>query len=216
MQRFFIFVLLAFILMQCKFQNRSSENNIDAELKPKTEEEILAEKKAREDSIKNAEFELMQKTAFGKLTFGMDKTDAETSTENTQLLGKHNYKVQNSFNANSELYEVALISENEKAVHFDDLLKSKYTNLYKIIETKYGKPMKKGVYPSIFEVQESGSYIIDKWELGDKQIQLGVKENSLNSYCAFSKIFSKKMADEEKLRLRNNKNKDIIEAAEKF
>jgi hypothetical protein len=54
------------------------------------------------------------------------------------------------------------------------------------------------------------------WETGTKQINLGLQENAINSFSVVCDIFDKNMDDAETLRLKNLKNKDIIEAADKF
>lgn len=218
MKRYFLLLISVFLLSQCGFIKKKNQNEPVSEpvQTVKTQEEIQAIEKARADSIENAEYNLMQKTAFGNLIFGMPKTQAETANEKRQLLGKYSYNFQNLFNGNDELYAVILNSDGEKAIAFDSGLKAKYNNLYKIIETKYGKSTEKREYPSIFEVQEVGNYWVDKWELGNKQIHLGIKENALNSYSVASKIFDKKMEDDEAKRLNDLKNKDVIQASEKF
>jgi len=217
MKRIILTLLTVFLLIQCNFiKNKKSETPEEPEQKVKTQEEIAADEKARADSIKNAEYEMMQKTAFGDLRFGMQKNEAESINSKKQQLGKYNYNFQNLYNGDNELYAVMMNSDGEKAISFDDALKNKYNNLYKIIETKYGSSTARREFPSIFEVQESKSYWVNKWDLGNKQIVLGIKENSLNNYAVYSKISDLPMQEAEAKRLNDIKNKDVIEAAEKF
>jgi hypothetical protein len=214
----FLISFFALLFSQCGLVNnkKQKEDKTAQHAVVKTQEELIAEEKLRLDSIENAAYGLMQKTAFGDLMFGMNKDQVELTNEKRQLLGKYNYNVGNLFNGDSELYSVIISSDGVRAVGFDTDLRSRYSNLYKIVKTKYGESNSKRNFPSIFDVQKTGRYWIDKWELGTKQIQLGIKENNLNSYSVTSKIFDVNMEEIELQRLRDIKNKDVIDASKKF
>ena len=83
----------AFLLVQCGLINKNKQKeNIVSETPPvKTAEQLAAEEKLRQDSVENAAFELMQKTAFGELIFGMDKEQVEKLNEKRQVLGNYSY-----------------------------------------------------------------------------------------------------------------------------
>jgi hypothetical protein len=206
------------IFTQCNFLQKKENNPNTSEQLPKekTPDEILAEEKARQDSIDNAAFELIQKTAFNNLMFGMEKDTVEQLNETRQMLGKYYYNFNYSFNGENKLYKVRISSEGVQVIKFDSDLKSRYQNLVQIIQTKYGKPVTSRDYPSIFDVQKSKKYLMNQWEIGIKQINLALQENAMNSYSVSCEIFDKNLNEAELQRLKDVKNHDVIEAAEKF
>ncbi len=205
---FFLF----FIFVKCSF---SPQKEAQVKLE-KTPEQLQAEEQARQDSIESAAFEQMQKTAFAGFTFGMKETEAEDINPGKEKLGKFNYRFSPQFDGNDELYKLTLSSEGVKTIKFETDLLVNYNNLYKIVETRYGKPLASKKFPSIFDVQSSKKYLMSKWEQGTKNIQISLVENSLNSYAVVCDIFDKNMSEAEKERLYKLKNKDVLDAAEKF
>lgn len=208
---------LVFLFVQCDFISGKKQKE-EPVPKPvvKTAKELFAEEKAREDSIENAEFEKMQKTAFGDVMFGMIKDSVFNLNEERQHLGKYDYNFSYSFNNEDKLYKLKLTSGAVRAIQFDSDLNNRYQNLFRIIQTKYGEPLSQKEYPSIFDVQNNKKYQISKWEKGTKQISVGVQETGKNSYSAFCEILDKNMTEAELERQKNLKNKDIIEASSKF
>lgn len=211
-------LLLVVLFTQCGLiSNKKQKQEVKNEPEVvKTQEEILAEEKMRQDSIENAALELIQKKAFGDLIFGMEKELVEKTNEKRQLLGKYNYNFSYSFNENDELYKLKISSDGVKAIQFESDLKSRYQNLYQIIKTKYGEPLSNRKFPSIFDVQNSKKYQLNNWEAGTKQINLGLQENGTNSYSVICEIFDKNMNESETNRLRDAKNSDVIESSKKF
>ena len=209
--------LVLFLNVQCRFNSSKKKGEeTTPEKEVKTTEQLMAEEKARQDSAKNAEIEIVQKTAFGNLMFGMEKDSVEEFNEKRQLVGKYNYNFSYSFNGENQLYKVKLSSDVVKVIQFDTDLKNNYLNLLKILEAQYGKPLISKNYPSVFDVQENKKYEINRWEIGVKQINLALQENGLNSYSATCEILDKNMEEIENQRLKNLKNKDIIEASKRF
>jgi len=206
------------IFTQCNFLQKKENNPKTSEQLPKekTPDEILAEEKARQDSIDNAAFELIQKTAFNNLMFGMEKDTVEQLNETRQMLGKYYYNFNYSFDSENKLFKVRISSDGVKAIKFDTDLKSRYQYLVLIIQTKYGEPVTSRDYPSIFDVQNSKKYLMNQWEIGIKQINLALQENEMNSYSVSCEIFDKNLNEAELQRLKDVKNHDVIEAAEKF
>lgn len=215
---FYLFFPLIFLFTQCGIilNKKPKEEIVTTQENVKTPEELLAEEKAKQDSIENAEFELMQKTAFGDLIFGMSKEETEQKNERRQQLGKYSYNFNYNFNSNNQLFKVRLNSDEVKAIQFDTELKNRYQNLFQIVSSKYGGPSLNRNFPSIFDVQKSKKYKMSQWEKGTKQIQLFLQEKDLNSYLATCEILDKNMNEEEIQRLNNLKNNDVIEAANKF
>ena len=212
------FLSIALLFSSCNFINKIKEK-LKSQQKieiVKSEEQIAEEIKAKEDSIKNAEFEQVQKNALGDLTFGMSKDLIQQENKTSEKLGNHTYNLNYAYNGDNQLYSLKLKSYSNKAINYDTSLKSSYHNLRKIIKLKYGEPKSSKPYPSIFDVQKKGTYWIDSWEIGRKQIKLGLKENSLNSYSTVCQITDKNMEELENERQYKLKNKDVIEAAEKF
>lgn len=154
--------------------------------------------------------------AYGNLYFGMKKAEVAQKNENRQQLGKYEYNFSYDFNGDSVLFRVKIFSDGVKVIGYDTTLKNLYRNLVQIVETRYGKPGKQNGFPSVFDVQNQGKYTTDNWELGNKQIDISIRENALNSYSVVCEITHKQMAVAEKTRLKNEKNKEVIEASKKF
>lgn len=219
MKKHVLYILLfVFFLIGCKTFNK--KNTDEPEIKSAEVLNLLekegSEQKPRQDSIVNSKFEKMQMTAFGDLVFGMNKNQVEQNNENRQKLGKYLYNFTYSFDESDRLYEVILSSDPDKAINFDGQLKSKLNNLSSVVKTKYGQPARDLQYPSIFDVQETGNYFISEWDFEGKQIQLGLKENALNSYSVICNITDINLKENALKRLQDDKNRDIIDASEKF
>lgn len=211
---YFLLVMLLILFSQCGLNRKKSQNQ-----EPQIQTENLQtniDSVSNIDSLENFQVAQNQNKAFGSLNFGMVKNEVENENEKRQLLGKYNYNFKYKYNDKNGLYSIIIISDPEKALNYDSGLKEKYANLSKIITIKYGEPKINSPYPSIFEVQNSKIFTTQKWEDGAKQIHLGMKENSLDSYCVVCTIFDSNLEKEEKQRLYNLKNKDIIDASEKF
>ncbi|WP_346862073.1 hypothetical protein [uncultured Draconibacterium sp.] len=207
-----VLLLVALLFTYCNFSDKTRENAAQE----RTPEELWKEEKAKQDSIDNLVYDKMQKTAFGDFVFGMNKTQVAELNVEKEKLGKYNYSLSPRFTNQDELYQLTLKSSGVKAIKFESDLSGNYTNLFKIIETRYGAPLMQKKFPSVFDVQESNKYLMSKWEQGTKIIAISLVENNLNSYAVVCDIFDSNMSAAEKERLNKFKNKDITEAAEKF
>lgn len=154
--------------------------------------------------------------AYGNLYFRMKKSEVESINEPRQKLGKYEYKFGYGFNGDSALFKVIIKSDGVKVISYDTELSAMYRNLVQIIETRYGSPKTHLKFPSVFDVQQSRKYKLDEWDTGAKQIQIFLIENNLNSYSVICEISNKQMTEAEILRLKNLKNKDVIDASKKF
>ncbi|WP_346858569.1 hypothetical protein [uncultured Draconibacterium sp.] len=207
-----VLLLVALLFTYCNFSDKTRENAVQE----RTPEELWKEEKAKQDSIDNLVYDKMQKTAFGDFVFGMNKTQVAELNIESEKLGKYNYSLSPRFTNQDELYQLTLTSSGVKAIKFESDLSGNYTNLFKIIEIRYGAPLMQKKFPSVFDVQESKKYVMSKWEQGTKIIAISLVENNLNSYAVVCDIFDSNMSAAEKERLNKLKNKDITEAAEKF
>jgi hypothetical protein len=207
-----VLLLVALLFTHCNFSDKKKENAVQE----KTPEELWEAEKAKQDSIDNLVYDKMQKTAFGDFVFGMNKTEVAELNINKEKLGKYDYFLSPRFTNKDELYQLTLKSSGVKAIKFESDLSGRYTNLFKIIETRYGAPLMQKKFPSVFDVQESNKYLMSKWEQGTKIISISLVENNLNNYAVVCDIFDSNMSATEKDRLNRLKNKDITEAAEKF
>ncbi len=212
------FICLFFLCTSCGMLNKNKDKDSEKSSEEITlsPEEIAALEQAKLDSIKKAEFELTEKTAIGDVQFGMYKQEVEGLSVKKQKLGKYSFNSTNIYNGDGQLYSLVLDSNPEKAINYDNGLKSKYYNLHKILSIKYGEPKTNTGFPSIFDVQKTGIYWINKWQFGTKEIKLGIKEHALNSYTVRCKITDSEMQQEEVDRLQKIKDKDYIEAAKKL
>ncbi|WP_346855103.1 hypothetical protein [uncultured Draconibacterium sp.] len=207
-----ILLLVALLFTHCNFSDKKNENK-EVE---KTPEELWEEEKAKQDSIDNLVYDKMQKTAFSDFMFGMNKAEVAELNVEKEKLGKYDYSLSTRFTDKDELYQLTLTSSGIKAIKFDTDLSARYSNLFKIIETRYGTPLMQKKFPSVFDVQESKKYVMSKWEQGTKIIAISLVENNPNNYTVVCDIFDSNMSAAEKERLNKFKNKDITEAAEKF
>jgi hypothetical protein len=167
------------------------------------------------DSVSTADT-LKYMQAYGDLYFGMKRAAVEQKNKEIQKLGKYEYNFSYCFNGDSMLYKVIIKSDGIKVINYDSDLKNLYRNLYQIIETRYGEPAKRNEYPSIFDVQQTKKYTLDRWQTGSKQINLALNENAMNNYSVLCEILDSVMFKTEQKRLKDLKNRDITEAAEKF
>lgn len=156
------------------------------------------------------------KHAFDKLEFGMHADEVRTLITPTLKLGKYNYRLTFLYNQNKELYALHIKSAEVKAIQYEGDLQALYMNLCRIISEKYGNRKSCRQLPSIFDVMNAGTYYTNKWDSGEKSIKLGVVQTQLNGYLVQCKISHTEMEKEEKERLYKIKNKDIIDASEKF
>ena len=175
------------------------------------------------DSASPAKTELNAKSAsdssllaYGDLYFGMEKSEVAKKNENRQQLGKYEYNFSYDFNGDGVLFRVKIFSDGVKVIDYDTTLKNLYRNLVQIVEARYRKTGNHNGFPSVFDVQGLGKYTTDNWEFGNKQIDISLRENALNSYSVVCEITHKQMFETEKTRLNNEKNKDVIEASKKF
>lgn len=210
-------IVLILLFASCNpFVKKQKEEAPTDTLHVKTADELLAEEKARQDSIEQARYEQMQQTPFGDLRFGMNKEATVAANEKRQKLGKYSYNFSYSFTPDDQLYKVRIVSDEVKAIRYDSDLKANYQNLLKIISNKYGQPATKHEYPSIFDVQDAKKYSMNNWTEGRKQIQLSLVGNDIDSYVVRCEISDQNMSSAEQERLKNEKNRDVIEASEKF
>ncbi len=210
-------VLLFLIVTACNpFIKKQNDKQANDSEPIKTAEQIQAEEKARQDSIAMAEYELMQQTPFGDLRFGMSKDEVNQKNERRQNLGKFPYNFSYAFTPDDQLYRLKISSDGIKTIRFDSDLKANYQNLFKIISTKYGEPESRHEFPSIFDVQDVKKFSMNNWTEGTKEIRISLLENEMNSYSAICEIADLDMTRAEQERISKAKNKDVIEASEKF
>jgi hypothetical protein len=146
----------------------------------------------------------------------MKINDVKRLNKNPQKLGKFEYNFTYFFNGNRELYGLILFSGPVKTIQYEDGLQGPYSNLFSIISIKHGKPSGPKAIPSIFEVMNAGTYWINKWKKGDKEIKLGIRQRKEDSFEVICKIINIPMEKAENKRLYRIKNKDILKAADKF
>lgn len=201
----YILILMLSILSSCSF---SDEKQVEKE-----EEEITEDTIVQSVEIFS---EVIPDYAFGRLEFGMTKEQVAELNPYRQLLGKHYYNFSYSYNGSGELYKISIFSDAVKAVEYETGTGGKYYNLHQIISMKHGDPTGSRYVPSIFDVMNSGTLWINKWVSGKREIRLGIRERKLDSYDVLCTITETEMEKKESERLFRIRNKDIIEASEKF
>lgn len=164
-----LIVFTVFFFSQCGLIDNKNRKRLECLclLLKKTQEHILAEEKIRQDRFENVALELIEKTAFGELVFGMEKELVERINEKKQLLVKFNSSFANSFNDESKLNKLKIKSKDVKAIYFDTNLKDMCQNLYEIIKTKCGEPSTSQKFPSIFDVQNNKQMRTIHWGNGN-------------------------------------------------
>jgi hypothetical protein len=201
----FILILMLSILSSCSF---SDEKQVEKEEEEITEDTIV-------QSVEIIS-EVIPDYAFGRLEFGMPKEQVAELNADRQLLGKHNYNFSYSYNGDGELYRITIFSDATKAITFESEIGGRYYNLHKIISMKHGDPTGSRYVPSIFDVMNAGILWMNNWVSDKKEIRLGIRERKLDSYdviCTITETEMEKMENERLFRIRN---KDVIEASEKF
>jgi hypothetical protein len=215
-----LFILsLIFVFYSC---NTNSENLKSESAEDSTEIHTLADTLISKDSASNQtditeEYsENVPNLAFGRLTFGMTLNDVKRLNKNPQKLGKYTYNFTYFFNGSRELYGLTLFSNSVKTIQYEDGLQGPYSNLFNIISIKYGKPSGPKAVPSVFEVMDAGIYWTNKWKMGEKEIKLGIRQRKQDSFDVICRIMNIPMEKAENKRIYRIKNKDILQAADKF
>ena len=168
------------------------------------------------DTSKNSVDQVETSFAYGMVKFGMSKTEVEACNAKKQRLVHYTYHFTYSFNNKGQLYAIYIHSEPEKAIYYETRLQSKYDNLCRIVSEKYGNKKQCGQLPSIFDVMNSKTMYVVKWQLTEKRIQIGVSQKQLDAYTAFCKISHTVMEKEAIEYEYTKKNKKWKEASEKF
>ena len=168
------------------------------------------------DTAKNADDQAETSYAYGRVRFGMSKTEVEACNAKKQRLVHYTYHFTYSFNNRGELYAIYIHSDPEKAIYYETRLQRKYDNLCRIVSEKYGNKNQCGQLPSIFDVMNSKTMYVVKWQLAEKRIQIGVSQKQLDAYTAFCKISHPVMEKEALEYEYTKKNKKWKEASEKF
>ena len=208
-----ILLLFMHITSSCNFLKEKHESLIDFIKKRMSGTETSHETSHESNETDN---DIMMIHAFGQLYFGMEQSEVSQLNENRQRLGKHDYNFSYSYDGDGRLYELTVYSDQTKALTYETGIAGKYHNLYDIISMKYGKPSGSKYVPSIFDVMDAGTIWINQWQLEGKELILGVRERRYDSYDVVCRITELEMDQQEKERLFKVKNKDKIEASDKF
>lgn len=207
-----ILLFIIFVVSACDFVNNAKSKLLNSTSQKPLAKSTLVEASADTIQVSTPP----RKKAFGNLYFGMPENEVKEKNEQRQKLGKYTYNFSYRFNGDNQLYAVTLLSNPVNTLHYDMELKNNYNNLSRILNEKFGKASFNTGYPSLFDVQNTRALVAQKWNDNDRQIQLGIRENKRDSYSVFCKIVDSEMDKQERERLYKLKNKDIIDAAEKF
>ena len=154
--------------------------------------------------------------AFDTFRYGMDKKTVTASARKNMKLGNYNYNIQYIFDHRDRLYQVVITSGPVQVIRYEADLDALYKNLYDVIAFKYDKPKGPRGIPSVFDVLNARTYWINRWEPEGKRIQLGLQEKEMNALRVICKMTQPELEKEEKEYQFRLKNKDKLEAAEKF
>lgn len=217
-----VLFLLKMILCSCSKDNNKgssisqSENSkqVSVEKSENFKDSVFFKKASKLDSA-NATLSDSSNIAFGKVFWGMNQSEVNQLNKKIQKLGKYSYSFSYSYNSEGKLYSIYIFSNPEQVISYE-AIGAKYYNLYNIVSIKYGRPSGPKAVPSIFDVMNAGTYWINKWNNGNKEIKLGIRERKLDSYEVLCKITNLKMNEEELSHRYKIKNKDVLKASEKF
>jgi hypothetical protein len=154
--------------------------------------------------------------AFDTFRYGMDKKTVTASARKNMKLGNYKYDMQYVFDHRDRLYQVVITSGSVQVIRYEADLDALYKNLYDVIAFKYDKPKGPRAMPSVFDVLNARTYWINRWEPDGKRIQLGLQEREMNALRVICKMTQPDLEKEEKEYQFRVKNKDKLEAAEKF
>lgn len=136
------------------------------------------------------------KIAFGSIRLGMSKKSFDSlpyeERSNVQTIADLEYFLNPYFDNNDKLYMVVIESGKRNATLIDTELKKKALNLGNVISKKYYAYEKYlSEYPSILDVKSGTVKFYEKWEIGDKRINLGLSEMGNESlYYIYCEIYS--------------------------
>lgn len=222
--------LLAFGLVSCRKDNFSpakvmpenadtfSQIESPAESLDTTWQPSFSDTTVTEDTmtLSSSQDEGLKNFAYGNLTFGMSPQEVKEANAGKQKLADYHYNFTYRYNNRKQLYAIYLYSEPEKVIYYETRLQDKYSNLCRIIAEKYGHKNKCVTLPSIFEVMNSQTLYLSKWQTADKKIQLGIQQDQLDAYRVVCKISHPAMEEVAKKEKYNRDNKKWIDASEKF
>lgn len=154
--------------------------------------------------------------AFDQLYFRMSSKEVDSLGDKRSVLGKYPYHFNYTLNQLDELYSITIYSQEVRSIEYETTLQAIHHNLCRIISERYGKKENCGTLPSLFDVMNAGSLTTQQWKVDAKTINLGIRHTQPNGFIVRCRIFHDLMEKEEQARLYKIKNKDIIEAADKF
>jgi hypothetical protein len=163
-----------------------------AEAKQKEIERI---EKARQDSIINVE----QEKVIGDIKFGMKKIEvnqkiskfkSETArpyeivgtTFYDYYIGEYKYFQILDFYYQTKLYEIFIQGNPINWEKFENEIQKQINFISEVIKQKYGPPTFQKILDPIYNLQKGYSYLINRWEIGVKTIEIQVEDNG-TYYC---------------------------------
>lgn len=131
-------------------------------------------------------------------------------------IGNETYEVKLLFD-NDELFCVVFSKYYENANYLDTDIKDQVENFAEVIKKAYGYPTNNYGFPSILRLEAGRISWAYKWEIGNKQINIGVEEKySGSEYQMYAEILDTKRYEAIKAKKNNNKNEATTEAASQF
>lgn len=170
----------------------------------------------REPIPQNLQAYQLKEHAFDQLYFGMSSVELDSFGNKRSVLGKYQYHLDYTLNQLDELYSITIYSQEVRSIEYETTLQAIHHNLCRIISERYGNKENCGTLPSLFDVMNAGSLTTQQWKVDAKTINLGIRHTQPNGFIVRCRIFHDLMEKEEQARLYKIKNKDIIEAADKF
>jgi hypothetical protein len=159
------------------------------------------------------------KVAFGSIRFGMTSKEYNNlpydDRKNVQLVGDYEYFLNPNFDNNDRLYLLIIESGKRDANYIETELRNKAFNLGNVISKKYlDYEVFTHKYPSIISLDPGKVTYFEKWEVGDKKINLGLAEVSTGSlYYNYCEIYSDSLFTNHKnIQNRNSEAKQVTDA----
>jgi hypothetical protein len=124
-----------------------------------------------------------QAKVFGKISFGMSRSQVDKLDEYSYKIGKYDYYSRESYTDSDSLYLYELYSLPHDASRYDGQVRSEWENLVDVITNKYGNADDADSYPSFFRMKNGYITFTHEWEIGKKAIRIGIGEDDSRYYA---------------------------------
>ncbi len=231
--RFVILVLVSAFAISCNHTKKKSSNKLDQELLKQDSITLISlEKEQIEQKKKDSIFLIEQNKVIGEILFGMTKIEVKQKIKKFRkesrrpdrflglpyydyFIGEYEYFQITGFYDEEKLYELFIQGDLTDWENFDKDVPRQAKYISNVIEQKYGEPDLHYNIQQRYKLKKGYSYLISRWIVGKKTIEVRLKDNGTN-YPINISIFLQKVRNKisienaQKEKQSTEKSKDIF------